>query len=94
MATDLSGTVKLLLNKLGDIVQVPLRTPFGEHIEHPLKDDLNWIPIGFRGGIEDPSSGVIIFNGKAPYDSVLGKKWFNLQLLLTFYRERSAITLA
>jgi hypothetical protein len=83
VATDISGTVKLLLNKLGDIVQSPLRTPFGEYIEQPLKDDPNRIPIGFRGGIEDPTSGVVIFNGKGSYDSILGEKRFYLEIHLT-----------
>lgn len=65
-----------------------MRTPFGEYIEQPIKGDIHWIPIGFRGGIEDPKAGIVIFNGRGPYDSVLGKFnysfWPQKKLTLAF----------
>ena len=40
-----------------------------------------WLPIGFQGAIEEPVSGVTIFNGKSglpPYDSHVGQVSENL----------------
>ena len=40
-----------------------------------------WLPIGFQGAIEEPVSGVTIFNGKSglpPYDSHVGQVSSNL----------------
>ena len=50
------------------------RSPFGALI-HQTNDDV-WLPFGFQGAVEEPTSGATIFNGNdgiPPYDSHIGQ---------------------
>ena len=58
----------------GTVVNHITRSPFGALI-HQTRLDI-WMPVGFKGAIEEPVSGVTIFNGDQglpPYDSHIGQ---------------------
>ena len=58
----------------GSVLNHITRSPFGALI-HQTRLDI-WLPVGFKGAIEEPVSGVTIFNGHQglpPYDSHIGQ---------------------
>ena len=63
----------------GSVVNHITRSPYGALLYQT--NPKVWLPIGFQGAIEDPVSGVTIFNGKSglpPYDSHIGQVSSNL----------------
>ena len=64
----------LLYNLDGMVINRITRSPFGALI-HQTNDDV-WLPFGFQGAVEEPTSGATIFNGNdgiPPYDSHIGQ---------------------
>ena len=63
----------------GSVVNHITRSPYGALLYQT--NPQVWLPIGFQGAIEEPVSGVTIFNGKSglpPYDSHVGQVSSNL----------------
>ena len=62
----------------GSVINSITRSPYGALLYET--NPQVWLPIGFQGAIEEPVSGVTIFNGKSglpPYDSHVGQVSYN-----------------